>query len=88
MNITSTRKQVLNKIGALTNFAKFTGKCLYNSLFSIKLPVYILQLYSKRESGEKCFPKNFGNVTLHKKLRISSVNVTKSAVSCRFGHSY
>ena len=48
-------------------------------------PVVVLNL-------NKFLAIDFNEQTLHKKrnfpLRISSVNVTKSAVSCGFGHIY
>ena len=43
-------------------------------------------------AGKICEQESALSMTLHKKwhfpLRISSVNVTKSAVSCGFGHIY
>ena len=39
----------------LKNFGKFSGENLSESLFSIELQAYILQLYLKRYSGAQVF---------------------------------
>ena len=72
--------KILCKKGVLKNFAIFTEKHLCWSLFA---GLQVCDFINKRHQL-LC--------SLHKKLsfplRISSVNVTKSAVSCRFGHIY
>ena len=49
----SSRPEMFCKRGVLRNFAKFTGKHLYQSLFFSK--VAGLQLYLKRDSGTGVF---------------------------------
>ena len=44
--------------GALRNFKKLTGKQLWQSLFLIKLQVF-LQLYLKKRLRHRCFSVNF-----------------------------
>ena len=68
--------EVFYKKAVLNNFVTFTGKHLCWSLFSIKFPAWKPEILLKRDSNtdttaQKGFP-----------LRISSVNVNKSAVSC------
>ena len=50
----SSRSKVFCKKGVLTNFAKFTGKHLCQSLFFNKVPGR-LQLYLKRDSSTGVF---------------------------------
>ena len=47
------------KIGALKNFAKFTGKHLRWSMFLIKFQAFRPGILLKR-SLSRCFPVNFG----------------------------
>ena len=55
--VRSSHPEVFCKKGVLRNFAKFTGKHLYESLFLIKLQAYGLRPVSllKRDSGTGIF---------------------------------
>ena len=54
----SSRPEVFCKKGALRNFAKFTGKHLYQSLFLNKVVGLACNLI-KKESLAQVFPVNF-----------------------------
>ena len=54
----SSRKEVFCKKGVLRNFAKFTGKHLYQSLFFNKVAGKPATLLKKR-FWHRCFPVNF-----------------------------
>ena len=93
--------EIYNRKGVPKNLGKFTGNHLCQGLFLSKVTDLNLHLYLKNRPWPKCFPPHFANFLrvssftehpLHKKwsfpLRISSVNVTKSAGNCAFGHVY
>ena len=52
----SSRSKVLEIKDVLKNFGKFSGENLSESLFSIELQAYTLQLYLKRYSGTGVSP--------------------------------
>ena len=60
VNVRSTFSHFLNKIGVLTNFAKFIRKYQCKSPFLIKLPPCSLKLYYG-ESGKSVFLRILGN---------------------------
>ena len=51
----SSRPEVFCEKGVLTNFGKFTGKHLCQSLFFNKIAGGRLQIYLKRDSGSAVF---------------------------------
>ena len=60
----SHRRSSVRK-GALRNFAKFTEKHIWQSLFFIKISGLCLQLYQKRHSGKNFFRWILGNFYEH-----------------------
>ena len=53
MDISKSRTQIFFKIGVLRNFAKFTGKHLFQSIFFNKVAD------PRSELRQRCFPVNF-----------------------------
>ena len=57
----SSRPVVFCKKGVLENFAKFTGKHLYQSLFFNKVADLRPVTFLKKRLRHRCFPVNFAN---------------------------
>ena len=55
-DVRSSRAEVFSKKGVLENFAKFTWKCLCQSVFSNKVAGLF---FKKKRLLRKCFPLNF-----------------------------
>ena len=55
----SSRPEVFCEKGILRNFAKFTGKHLFQSLFFNKVAGGCLQIYLKKRLWHRCVPGNF-----------------------------
>ena len=77
-----SRPELFYKKGVLNNFTKFTGKHLYQSLFSYQASG--LQLYLKKRLWHGCFPVNFCQISKHTVLHrtpLVAASVTNSFFS-------
>ena len=59
----SSRQEVLCKNGVLRNFAKFTGKYLWQSFFFNKVPCLRPATLLKKRLWHRCFPVNFCEIS-------------------------